>query len=94
MTEAAWLLREQRESIPRLLGLLHDGLISCLDLSVADASKIAELAQKYSDIHPQLADLSLIVIAEREELTTVFTLDQRDFAIYRDRLGRPFRLLP
>jgi hypothetical protein len=41
-----------------------------------------------------LADAALVRVAEREKLRRVFTLDRRDFEVYRpSRLGR-FVLLP
>lgn len=94
LTEAAWLLRDEPESIPRILGLLEEGLIQCVDLDVAAGPYIADLAKTYADIRPQLVDLTLIYLAKRENMQTVFTLDHRDFAIYRDRRGRPFKLIP
>lgn len=94
LTEAAWLLRDQSEAIPKILGLLEHGLVVCADLDLVAATAIAELALKYSDLAPQLADLSLVYIAGRENVSTVFTLDRRDFAIYRDHRGQSFRLLP
>lgn len=94
LTEAAWLLRDQVESIPKLLGLLEDGLIECVELDAAAGTAIRELAKTYADIRPQLADLTLVYLAAREKVTLVFTLDHRDFAIYRGPQGRPFQLLP
>jgi len=53
-----------------------------------------ELMRKYQDLPMDLADAALVRVAEREKLRRVFTLDQRDFQIYRpSRLGR-FSLLP
>jgi predicted nucleic acid-binding protein len=94
LTEAAWLLRARSDSISKLLGLLESGLVHCVELDAAAVSRMNELAQKYSDMRPQLADLSLLVVADRESLDTVFTLDHRDFSIYRNAGGQPFRLLP
>jgi hypothetical protein len=74
--------------------LLNDGLIKCAELDIRAAIKIAHLAQQYADIRPQLADLSLVYVAEQEKSQIVFTLDRRDFAIYRDSRGRPFQLIP
>jgi len=94
LTEAVWLLRNKPEAIPKVLGLLEKGLIECAELDPAAISAIADLSRKYADIGPQLADLTLVYVANRDNLPTVFTLDRRDFAIYRDQHGRPFRLLP
>jgi uncharacterized protein len=94
LTEAAWLLRDKLESIPRIVGLLEDGLIQCVELDAAAGTTIADLARRYADIRPQLADVTIVYLATKEKVTTVFTLDNRDFAIYRDQHGRPFRLIP
>jgi len=41
-----------------------------------------------------LADAALVRVAERERLRRVFTLDRRDFQIYRPaRIGR-FTIIP
>ena len=41
-----------------------------------------------------LADAALVRVAERERIRRVFTIDRRDFEIYRPyRLGR-FEILP
>jgi predicted nucleic acid-binding protein len=41
-----------------------------------------ELMQQYAD-HLDLADASLVAMAESENLHKVFTIDRRDFAAYR-----------
>ena len=49
---------------------------------------------KYKDLPMDLADAALVRVAERERLRRVFTLDRRDFQVYRpSRLGR-FVILP
>jgi predicted nucleic acid-binding protein len=40
-----------------------------------------------------LADASLVVAAEVTRTTKVFTLDRRDFATYRARMGRSWKRL-
>jgi predicted nucleic acid-binding protein len=50
--------------------------------------------QKYADLNPQLADASLLYLADREQINSIFTLDRRDFSVYRNRHDRPFILLP
>jgi len=52
------------------------------------------LMWKYRDLPMDLADAALVRVAERERIRRVFTVDRRDFAIYRpNRLGR-FQILP
>jgi predicted nucleic acid-binding protein len=45
--------------------------------------------QKYKDLPMDLADATLLRVAEREGIRRVFTIDRRDFALYRPaRIGR------
>jgi predicted nucleic acid-binding protein len=50
--------------------------------------------RKYKALRPQLADAVLIHLADREQIDTIFTLDRRDFSVYRTKRGGRFRLLP
>jgi len=53
-----------------------------------------ELMRKYRDVPMDLADAALVRVAEREKLRQVFTLDRRDFEVYRPaRMGR-FSIIP
>jgi hypothetical protein len=56
--------------------------------------EIDRLFAQYLDMQPQLADLALLRLAERENLDTVFTLDRRDFTVFRLKGRKPLRLLP
>ena len=94
LAEAAWLLRGIPDGIPQLMDLLSRGLIVCQSLDVDAATTIADLARTYADLRPDLADLTLIYLAGRDGIETVFTLDRRDFTVYRDRRGQAFRLVP
>ncbi len=49
---------------------------------------------RYEDLDPQLADACLVYLAHRESIDTVFTLDRRDFSVYRASLRKPFHLVP
>jgi predicted nucleic acid-binding protein len=41
-----------------------------------------------------LADATLVRVAERERLSVVFTLDRNDFGVYRMSRNRSFKLIP
>jgi len=45
-------------------------------------------------MRPQLADASLVYVAGREQIETIFTLDRRDFSLYRTGGKRSFPILP
>jgi len=94
VTEAAWLLRRDANAVAKLLHSIDAGLFEILTLTSADAKPLASLMQKYHDIGVQLADAALVHIAARDGLDTVFTLDLRDFSVYRLPKGRAFRVVP
>jgi uncharacterized protein len=94
ITEAAWLLRRDSNAIQQLLISIDAGLFELLALTTADAKPISSMMKKYRDIRIQLADAALIHLAARDGLDTIFTLDQRDFSVYRLPKGRAFRMLP
>jgi len=78
----------------RRLNSLDTGFLELLPLTTADAKPIAAILKKYRDIRIQLADAALVHLAARDGLDTIFTLDQRDFSVYRLPKGRAFRLIP
>jgi uncharacterized protein len=94
ITEAAWLLRRDSTAVQQLLNSLVTGFLELLPLTTADAKPIAAILKKYRDIRIQLADAALVHLAARDGLDTIFTLDQRDFSVYRLPKGRGFRLIP
>ena len=94
LTEACWLLRSAPTAIDRLLISCASGLLSILPLTEQDAPSIAGILSRYQALRPRLADAALVHLAAREKIDTVFTLDQRDFRVYRLPGNRLFRLLP
>jgi uncharacterized protein len=94
ITEAAWLLRREINAVEKLLNSIETGFLEMLPLTSSDAKPIASIMAKYRDLRIQLADAALVHLAGRDGLGTVFTLDQRDFSVYRLPKGKLFRVLP
>jgi len=97
ITEAAWLLGRGAHgayNLQQLLRGVDSGFLALLPLSAEDALPIGSIMNKYANIRVQLADAALVHLAARDGLDTVFTLDQRDFSVYRLPRGRAFRILP
>jgi predicted nucleic acid-binding protein len=94
ITEAVWLLRTRPEAVQRLLGSIGKGFLELLPLEGNEAGSIALKLKRYAAIRPQLADVALVHLADREEIDTIFTLDRRDFSIYRSRRKTRFRIVP
>jgi predicted nucleic acid-binding protein len=55
--------------------------------------RVEALMSRYRTLPMDLADASLVALAEARGLTTVFTLDQ-DFRVYRLPGGKAFTLVP
>ena len=98
ITEAVWLLRSHPAGVQQLLRSCFSekpgGFLELLSLAGAEASAIAEVMKQYQDIRPQLADAALVYLAGREGIDTIFTLDRRDFGVYRSAQKRAFRIVP
>ncbi|HSD29840.1 MAG TPA: PIN domain-containing protein, partial [Vicinamibacteria bacterium] len=65
-----------------------------LPLDEADVPRMRELMAQYRDLPMDLADAALVRVAERERIATIFTVDRRDFALYRPKGIRRFRIVP
>ena len=55
---------------------------------------VAELAERYADLDPGLADLSIVVLASRFRTRRLATFDERHFRVLRPLDGGAFTLLP
>jgi predicted nucleic acid-binding protein len=94
LTEAMYLLNFSWKAQEALWEMLERGIVVLLPVEGSDLSRIRELMKKYKDLPMDLADAALVAVAEREKIRRVFTLDRRDFDIYRPlKLGR-FTILP
>jgi uncharacterized protein len=94
LTETAWLLRSQPTAFERILATLDKGLLALLALDASDAAAIAQLLGRYRKLGAQLADVCLLHLADRERIDAVFTLDKRDFSVYRTVTRRQLRIVP
>ena len=93
ITEAAWLLRKDVAAVRRMLAGFDTGLMRLLSIDEAASPWISTFLARYADLGVQLADACLVYLAEREGIETIFTLDRRDFLVYRFGDKRAFRLL-
>jgi predicted nucleic acid-binding protein len=94
LTEAMYLLSFSWKAQEALWEMVERGVVTLLPLEQQEVSRIRDLMKKYKDLPMDLADAALVAVAERERIRRVFTLDRRDFEVYRPaKLGR-FILLP
>jgi uncharacterized protein len=93
VTEAMYLLgRVSWPAQDTLWELLEE--VRILPLETRDARRMRALMEKYRSLPMDLADAALVAVAEREMIRSIFTLDGRDFGVYRPaRIGR-FSVIP
>jgi len=59
----------------------------------ARLDRVEELMRRYRDLPMDLADATLVALAEERDLGTIFSLD-KDFKVYRLARGRAFKVVP
>jgi hypothetical protein len=94
ITEAMYLLDFSGQAQDGLWRLLERDAVKILPLDAGDVPRMRELMRKYRDLPMDLADAALVRASEREKISRVFTIDRRDFEVYRPRGIRRFTILP
>jgi predicted nucleic acid-binding protein len=72
----------------------HEGFLEVLPVTGGEARLVAEVMKRYASLRAQFADAMLVYLAHRENIETIFSLDRRDFSVYRSARKSPFRLVP
>lgn len=96
IAETAWLLLDRGgpAAQSRFVNLVISGHLQPITLDNDDWIRVGELIDAYADLPLDIIDASLIAAAERLELTTIATLDHRDFRVVRPRHCTAFELIP
>ena len=89
VTEVMYLLSRDYRTQNEFLDDLAQELYRCIPLIQEDFTRIGELNQQYADLPGDFADLSLITVSERLNISSIITLDS-DFDIYRRYRKQPF----
>jgi uncharacterized protein len=94
-TEAMYLLSRAGGSVGRdaLWKLVSTGRLEIVDLSSPAVERSAQLMSKYEDLPMDLADATLVALAEERGDRHVFTLDT-DFHGYRVHGRQRFTIVP
>ncbi|HET9319374.1 MAG TPA: hypothetical protein VFO27_06355 [Bryobacteraceae bacterium] len=66
-----------------VLAFVREGLVRSAFIIEEHVSRLAELAARYADRKPDLADLCLIRMSETHPRHAVITTDLADFRVYR-----------
>ena len=98
MTEASYLLLKRfgTHAQMKFIEIYEKGAFEVFQLTKNHALRIKELMRKYADLPMDLADASLVVLAEHLRHGRILSSDKRDFDTYRWKQHKPFSnmLLP
>ena len=94
LTELFHLVGDSRHEVEAAWQLVKSGAIVLATIDHSELDAIHRLMSRYSDRPMDFADATLVHLAKREQLTTVFTVDLADFETYRIEGRRRFRVLP
>ena len=94
-TEAMYLLRREVgiSAQEELWQWVDDGLLFLADLSEAERGRARRVMTDYRDRPCDLADATLVAIAETVNVTRIFSIDS-DFYVYRMTDGHHFEVIP
>jgi predicted nucleic acid-binding protein len=76
-----------------VLGLLESGMLRVVFDCSQNLESLAELARRYEDRRPDLADLCVIRMSELYPHHVVITVDESDFRVYRRNKREIIRVL-
>jgi len=94
LTELFHLVADRRVDIEMAWKFVRSGALTLGVLEDADLPQLHTLMARYRDRPMDFADATLVLLAQRESLSTILTVDQADFETYHIEGKRKFRVLP
>ena len=94
LTELFHLIGDGRYEMEATWRFVRSGAIMLAAIDDTELPQIQALMSCYWDRPMDFADATLVHLAKRESLYTIFTVDRGDFETYRIEGRRRFRVLP
>jgi uncharacterized protein len=94
LTELFHLVGDSRREVETAWKFIRSGAIRLAIVEDSELSEIQMLMSRYWDCPMDFADATLVYLARRESLSTVFTVDHADFTTYRIQGRKRFRIFP
>jgi predicted nucleic acid-binding protein len=94
VTEALWLVRRDSTAVSAVFNGFAAGLWALVPLGPESLPWLEVFLGRYRKLGARLADASLVYLAEYQGIDTVFTLDYRDFTVYRFQKNKRLKLIP
>jgi len=96
IAETSWQIERNlgHHSEARFLRLITSGELLAAELTVEDYQRCVGLIDTYHDLGLGFVDASVVAVAERLGVTTITTLNHRDFTVVRARHCEAIALVP
>lgn len=94
LTELFHMVGEDRKEMESAWKFVRSGALALASIEQPELPQVHLLMSRYWDRPMDFADATLVHLAKREALSTVFTVDYADFETYRIDGRRRFRVLP
>ena len=94
MTEATYLLGRLAGGASACLEFFIRGGAVLVPSSRESLARCKAVMQRYANVPADFADATLVALAEEMQLFTIYSLDRRDFSIYRGEGGEAFEIRP
>ncbi len=94
LTELFHLVGDSPREMEITWKFVRSGALTVAPISDRDLPDIEALMRKYHDRPMDYADATLVHLAQRESLSTVFTIDHDDFETYRVGGRKRLRIFP
>jgi uncharacterized protein len=95
VTETCYLLLKRKGTSAQsaFMTSIANGAFELFDLQTHHAPRISQLMQQYANLPMDLADASLVMLAEEIGHGRILSVDYRDFNTYRWKNNQPFQNL-
>lgn len=94
LTELFHLVGDGRHEMERAWSFINCGALAIGAIEQSELPEIHALMTRYSDRPMDFANATLVHLARRESIGTIFTVDRADFETYRVEGRRKFRIVP
>lgn len=94
LTEVFHLIRARRVEQAVVWAFIRSGAVVPGAIGIDDFPNLQELMSRYADRPMDFTDATLVLLAQRESITRIFTVDHADFETYRVDGRRRFTIVP
>ena len=94
LTEVLYLLNFSYRAQAAVFDFILQSIIKLVPTDLKSIEKVKMLMRKYQDLPMDYADATIVCLAIDTGIHNIFTLDKKDFNIYKTDKKEPFILFP